>query len=488
MLHIFYHITMYKNTLTDLLKTFSLKEIKDFREFLRSSYFNKRRAVTKLYEIISAYHPGYDSDLLTKESIFKKLFPDKIYNDSTLRVLIHYLTELAEKYLVVSKVENDKPEYSIQLQMALCSRKQYRLLEKNIKRSEDFLEKESPDAEDYYFYKYRLENEKIKFMYESNYSLYEKIINKPDWENVFRDFTNYYHVKSMIMYLNSLTIHRLYNQDFKSGAFTEMIGKIDPEDYEDVPVIKIYYFILKMITDMDDDSYFYKVKELIQEYKAVINKFDLMGAFVYLNQYCIKKISEGQTKFENESFGIYKEELQEKTYLMNDGTMAPVFYRNVVNTGLKLKELSWVKNFIHKYKTELSKRYRDNYFHYCLAQYEFCAGNYESSLELNSKIKYDELYMKLKSKTLEMQLLYETKAEESLLSSLENFRHFLNNNNLIPAGPKLQYSNFHKYLNKIVLLKNRKNKSDAGLLLSKLLKDKEVMCKTWLSDKIIEIS
>ncbi|MBL0108742.1 MAG: hypothetical protein IPP52_16030 [Ignavibacteria bacterium] len=60
--------------------------------------------------------------------------------------------------------------------------------------------------------------------------------------------------------------------------------------------------------------------------------------------------------------------------------------------------------------------------------------------------------MKLKSKTLEMQLLYETKAEESLLSSLENFRHFLNNNNLIPAGPKLQYSNFHKYLNKIVLL------------------------------------
>ncbi|MBL0108743.1 MAG: hypothetical protein IPP52_16035 [Ignavibacteria bacterium] len=58
---------------------------------------------------------------------------------------------------------------------------------------------------------------------------------------------------------------------------------------------------------------------------------------------------------ENESFGIYKEELQEKTYLMNDGTMAPVFYRNVVNTGLKLKELSWVKNFIHKYKTELSK-------------------------------------------------------------------------------------------------------------------------------------
>jgi len=96
--------------------------------------------------------------------------------------------------------------------------------------------------------------------------------------------------------------------------------------------------------------------------------------------------------------------------------------------------------------------------------------------------------MKLKSKTLEMQLLYETKAEESLLSSLENFRHFLNNNNLIPAGPKLQYSNFHKYLNKIVLLKNRKNKSDAGLLLSKLLKDKEVMCKTWLSDKIMEIS
>lgn len=481
------HITMYNNTITDLLKTFSAKEIKDFREFLRSSYFNKRRAVSKLYEIISANHPGYDSDLLTKEYIFKKLFPDKIYKDNTLRVLTHYLTELAERYFVISKVDNDKLEYSIQLQTALCSRKQYRLLEKYIKRSEYLLEKERPDAEDYFFYKYRMENEKIKFMYESNYSLYEKIINRPDWENVFRDFTNYYHVKSMIMYLNSLTINRLYNKDFKSGAFTELVQKIDPKDFEDVPVIKIYYFILKMITDMDDESYFYKVKKLIREYKAVINIFDLTGAYVYLNQYCIKKISEGEAKFEMESFSIYKEELQERTYLMNDGTMAPMFYRNVVNTGLMLKKLSWVKNFINKYKPELSKRYRDNYFNYCLAQYEFYAGNYDSSLELNYKIKYDDLYMKLKSKTLEMQLLYETRSEESLLSSLENFRHFLNKNNLIPAGPKLQYAGFHKYLSKITLLKNRKNRTDAGLLLGKLIIDKDVMCKTWLSDKIREL-
>ena len=107
---------------------------------------------------------------------------------------------------------------------------------------------------------------------------------------------------------------------------------------------------------MNEDSYFYKVKDLVKKNKAIINKFDLMGSYVYCNQFCMKKISEGVTKFEKESFEIYKEELQEKTYQMNDGKMGPLFYREVVNAGLKLNELQWVRDFIHKYKSATNKK------------------------------------------------------------------------------------------------------------------------------------
>ena len=38
--------------------------------------------------------------------------------------------------------------------------------------------------------------------------------------------------------------------------------------------------------------------------------------------------------------------------------------------------------------------FRDNYYFYCLALYEFNLQNFENSLELISKIKYDEYQLK----------------------------------------------------------------------------------------------
>ena len=58
------------NSITDLLKTFTGKELKDFREFLKSPYFNKRSAVLKLFDVIVKFHPEYESPLLTKEKVF----------------------------------------------------------------------------------------------------------------------------------------------------------------------------------------------------------------------------------------------------------------------------------------------------------------------------------------------------------------------------------------------------------------------------------
>lgn len=474
---------MFNNKLTELLKTFSRKELEDFKEFLQSAYFNKRKAVTDIFEILSEYHPEYEFDLNAKEIIFERIFPGKKYNDSTLRVLLHYLSDLSEKFLVHNKLKNDELEFSVHLTNELCLRKQYRQLPKILSRSEDVLETRDLDAEDYYYFKYKLSNEKTKFIFESNYALYEKIIGRSDWETVFRDFTKYYHVKSMLMYLNSISFQTQYKKDFKSEAFTDMIENIRPDEYENNPIIEIYFNILKMKTNTNDESYYYKVKTLVQKNKKSLNQFDLTGAYIQLSQYCLKKISEGFTKFEKESFEIYKEELKEKTYRMNDGSMAPLFYKNVVKSGLILKELDWVKNFIYEYKGELSKSFRDNYFHFCLALYEFQAGNFGISMELNSKIKYDELYMKVNSKLLHMQLLYETNGHESLISFLESFRHFLVNNKIIPADRKSLFSNFQKYLSKIIIYGNNNDKTKAGLLYKDLLREKVVANKDWLLEK-----
>ena len=235
---------------------------------------------------------------------------------------------------------------------------------------------------------------------------------------------------------------------------------------------------------VEKKEYYFKLKEIILNTKNELNKYDLMGAYVHMGVYCIEMISKGKMNFERERFELYKEELSEKTYIMNDKSMSPLFYRNVVDSALSLNELNWVKNFIHTYKSELNTKFRGNYFYYCLALYEFSMRNFELSLELVSKIKYDEVYMKQKSKVLHLQLLYELGFDDSLISSLESFRHFLNNNKLIPDEKKVPLYNFNKYLNRIISINNKKSRSEKDLLLHNISKETNLTNKNWLISKV----
>jgi len=478
---------MYNNNLIELLKTFSVKEVKEFREFLNSAYFNKRSSVNKLYEIIIKFHPDFESKSFTKQKVFERLFPGKKYCDGSLRVLTHYLSELTEKFLAFQRFESDEFEFAIQLENALLDRNQNKLFEKNMNRALSNLDKSKIDAEEFYFYKFRLENQMTSYRFSSNYAHWDKIISKSDWDNVFKKLTNYYQLKTMVMYLNTLNLQVLYSKEFSCESFISLINKMKPEDYEDIPVIKMYFYLIKLKTDHKHESYYFKLKEIILKTKKDYNKYDLMHAYVQMGGYCIERISQGNLMFERERFDLYKEEIAEKTYLMNDNTMSPLFYRNVAICAITLKELNWVKNFIYTYKPELHKKFRENYFYFCLALYEFSMKNFEYSLELVSKIKYDEVYMKLKSKILHLQLLYELGFEDSLNDSQESFRHFLNNNKLIPTERKSPFVNFHKYLNRIILFKNKKDIFELNQLKSQLIKEIKILNKDWLLNKTDDI-
>ena len=327
-------------------------------------------------------------------------------------------------------------------------------------------------------------NEKTYHQYVSNYANYEKLIYRSSWDIVLKDFNNYYHVKFMIMYLNSLNFHSLYNKKPDSEIFKKEFDKINISDFKNTPVIKMYYYMIKMNTESSRVQYYFKLKDFIQKNKRTLNKFDLIGAYVHLEGYCKKRISEGNSKFEREQFEIFQEEIQEKTYVLNDNSMSPIFYRNVVRSALDVNEYEWVKNFIHTFKPELDKKFSDSYYYYCLALYEFNMKNFETSLELVSKINSNEIYMKLNFKILHIQLMDELGYDDSLADALESFRHFLNKNKFISNITKIPFYNFHKFLRKIILEKNKTTGSQIDLIQNSLIKENNIINKKWLIGKI----
>lgn len=324
------------------------------------------------------------------------------------------------------------------------------------------------------------------YLYESNSGSYEKLIERVDLTGLYRDFYSHYLLKSMRLYLNILNTEKIYNKEYPKDVFEKMFDTIDTSFCNDIPIIGIYYNLILMIAQNSDKAYF-KVKELLNTSGDNINIEDLTEVYINMQNFIKKKLTEGKMHFQKEEFELVTKQLESRTYLVND-RMSFIFYRNAVNTALRNNQLKWVKEFILDFKDDLQENFRDNAFYFCSAQYEFAMKNYDASLELLSKTKFDDIYQKYDTKTLQIMIYYETGSHESMLSSIEAFRQFLSNNDMLPELKKRPYSSFYKYFSRLLSIKKKNDKHSLEKLKEKMMSEFPLHSKDWLirkADKLL---
>lgn len=477
---------MQNNSLIKLLKAFSKKEMQDFREFLISPYFNKKKSVIDLYNILLKHHPEFNNESLLKVNVHSKLFPGKAYNDSNFRVLVHNLNELAKKFCTYRVFENNKTDYNLRELLGLMKKEQFQYLDKMVSGKLRDLDSEDLSADEYYYNKFRLEYENLFYLSVSHASIFEKFLNKVDFEKIFDDLTSFYFMTALRLYINILNLQIIYKKEFKTYHFERMLSLIDDEIIKENPYIEIFFYVLNMLKGNEQNKYYIKTREKLKVLKNKLNAGDLSEIYINLTNYCNRSIAAGKKEFLKDKFEIYKEESESRTYLEN-GFITPVYYKNRIRLGLDLKEYKWVREFIENFKDKLHSDSKDNVYLYNLALYEFEVNNFNDSLEILSKISLDELYMKFDVKILQIMIYYETNSIEALISSMEAFRHFLVNNKLLPENKKETYTNFHKFLNKLIQLNNNRNYTELERIKNLISGEMKILNKEWIISKLNEI-
>ena len=80
---------MKNSKLISLLKSFSENELKEFRKFIDSSFFNKEgKYVLRFYNEVRKHYPDFTNASLERKNLFEKLYPGKSYDDVINRKLI----------------------------------------------------------------------------------------------------------------------------------------------------------------------------------------------------------------------------------------------------------------------------------------------------------------------------------------------------------------------------------------------------------------
>ena len=154
----------------------------------------------------------------------------------------------------------------------------------------------------------------------------------------------------------------------------------------DTPVVNIYYHVILTLIDPEEEEHFKKLKELLFTHGEVLQTETQKEVFAFALNYCIRKINKGRANYQPEIFALYKDALQ-RGLLLEDGTLTPWDYKNIVTIGLRNKEYKWTDSFIDEYIRTLPKKEQDNAYTFNRARYYFATGKYGNGAGATAKCR-----------------------------------------------------------------------------------------------------
>jgi hypothetical protein len=316
---------------------------------------------------------------------------------------------------------------------------------------------------------------------------YEKYVAGSAFGDLIKFLTDHYLIRILRLYTVMLNINELYKTDYDKQQFKDILGIFSEHHFKATPLLEMYYYASKMLEEPEDETYYFRLKELLHSEEDVLDHDTMVDLYINLENYCVRKGRVGGSKFDRELFDIYNMEMAKKVYLQG-GYMTHYFYKSAATTGLIIREFDWVERFINDYKKELQADCRDAAFYHCYARLEISRGNFSNALEYLSKIKTDEIYLKTETKLLFAVVFYETGIDDSLSSLLDTMRHFFKNERFMVEARKQFYWDFVKILNKLLSQKLKNNSPGTLAEINKMISAKErLFLKTWLLEKADEL-
>lgn len=483
---------MNKSTLINTLKSFTPKEIREFGEFVNSPFFNKNQAAIKLYEYIKKYYPEFDSNKLEKETIYKNLFGKSEYNESFMKTIIHILSGLSEKFLFYVSIQGDPGLEMLMTGEELFKRKLEKPLIKLITDAGKEINKLKNVNELMYNY-YMCHYYELSDKYFSWSSFKNKNLkyHKPSGNNDKLDYlTKFYFEYTLTVYRSVYSIREQSSLEFDESIPENVVQYLlkNPVLLETSPVLRLHLYEV-LLQKERSDKYFFLLKDMLINESGSIDTDKKYSTDVILQQYCLRRIAEGESSFKSERLKLYKLSL-ENNYYRNKGYnfIHPLLYVNIVVTAIRENDLEWIESFIDKYSRELNPENAELEF-YARARLSLKKKLYEEALkQLNSITNIVHVPLKILIREMFLMTYYELSYFDQGESLHASFRKFLTPNEEHFSAERLaRHKKFLQYYSKLLILKQTGNKPAAVKLSEEINSNPNVVEHDWLVEKAGEL-
>ncbi|MEO8665538.1 MAG: hypothetical protein ABI462_08565 [Ignavibacteria bacterium] len=490
-----------KYKITELLKTFSQEDIKNFRTFLLSPYFNESPKLSKLYEALIQHHPLFDSRQLTEENLSHKLNPKLTFKLSTMKVLFFDLAKKAEEYLKILNFQNRHVEGDDFLRNELFKRGQHKFIDQNTERNSIVLDKEENIDLGYFVRRFQLVTDVLNSNLISQPRSNSKVINSNIRLMSERGkYITYFFITEMVrMFDNLLNLKRTFVIDDQKNFIIRIFREIDFESLlrfvilstdnkKYSRILQLNVLLIRLTLESHDQSCYLRYKDFLKKNLKYLGRDVSRFHFTQLMRYCMDKISERKNsqKYETELFNIYKYILSHGYYKTSVADYFPIeLYRTILIRGLEMKKYKWTLEFIKKYCPKLRPDRKDNMYSYSIAKYYFHKKKFDSAMRNFHEIHLNHFILKVDLKDMMLMTYYELGLYDNALSLIETYRRFLSNTKILSLDEKKRCRNFFCVIQKMIQYKYSFNPSIKYLVKKGL--QNEMTNRIWLEEKFAEL-
>lgn len=429
--------------LFQLLTCLSKVELRLLRKAVNSPLYNSNQKVISLFDILRPLHPNFDDSIKARQKIYKKLFPNKPYNDYNLRWHFTEFTKVIEELLLY--IEQEKNQFERQKQLATIYAKrrlptyfkkniadlQEQLAQNTLQSAENSLDRLSV-LELTYFHplhdKYDLADQTLKMADEElniYFALkkYRLALALKGREQVLQETHSYRFLDAIAYEVTHGFLHKNKLLELYHHAIT-LTSSTQLKDFE---TYEIAFFSNYTHFSLQDQQILY---------------------FTGLN-FLVKEFNKPNSILRVKTIEWYKFGLTTKIIFEQDKITENTF-ANIIVAGCKLGQFDWVNQFITTYQHDLPTLNLKVTVLYYKGIFYYLQKDYDKALKLllnsDKKSVYPPRLRTVVARILFEKFLLDNSYFDALLANLSAYEYYLKRNKSIAVAKLKEHQNFIKVL------------------------------------------
>ncbi|MEO8514345.1 MAG: hypothetical protein ABI543_12340 [Ignavibacteria bacterium] len=478
---------MEKSTLVEILRTFSKEELASFGDLTSSPYYNKKTNVTKLYRALKKFAPDFSPEKITKEEMWKQIFPGKEYNYGIMKNLIYELNRLAVKFIELETAAKKTFENDLNQMHGYRSKNLKSLFIKKLAESRKNLDSQLINNQTHY-YRYMQDYEEMSyldydFLFSSGKTDYHSGINK--------SLILFYCTNQLFHNINSIQYAYNSSAGIDKETHEKTLRVYDDTPHKDPYTDILYASYLAMSGSGDSESYEKLKTVFFENYDKCAKNIQYELAANMIN-FCRNNAQRGIAEFVKDEFIYVKLVIEDRLYKSTSvGWIDQYMFMHCVMSACRAGRFDWAKKFIEEHNHELIEAVREQYTNYAFITLNLRQSRFDDALHYISKCRNVDDGDKLNIKVFEFNAYYELGYYDELKALADSANHMLRSDKFFSKEEKAGYKMYVTAISRLMDYKCKvgKRQMNENFLeeVVSFINENKMRNKQWLLQKAEEL-